>query len=259
MKSIIALTLASAGLTSAQVTYGPEGTFTCTKPGAAYCAGDSLGTDIIIRCNGTVGQPGRCGNNLAGQPPLGSGGALCYQSSPEAGDAACEKNCVVYAPSSTFTLPASLCKPTYTATSQSLSTTIIIETPYPTHSLSTTTIIETIPTSSRSLSTTTIIETVPTTKKTTSTTCTESLTTTTKKTTAKTTDTTCTESLSTTIIVEPIPTSSYPRHNTTKSTTTFITTPTGTNRPPPAVTAGAANNKAVAGLAVVGFAAAYLL
>ncbi|KAK0614167.1 hypothetical protein B0T14DRAFT_298369 [Immersiella caudata] len=252
----LALALASAGLASAQAVYGADSTFTCTKPNAAYCAGSSLGTDIIIRCNGTVGQPGRCGNNLAGQPPLGSGGALCYQTSPEAGDAACEKNCVVYAPSSSFTLPASLCTPTYTATTQSLSTTIIIETPHPTNSLTTTTIIDGIPTTKKttcteSLSTTIIVDPIPTsTKKTTA------------KTTAKTTDTTCTESLSTTIIVEPIPTptKSYTQTNSTltRSTTTFITTPTGTNRPPP-VTAGAANNKAMGGLAVVGLAAAYLL
>jgi hypothetical protein len=48
--------------------------------------------------------------NLAGQPPLGNHPALCHQSSPTAGDAACEKNCVVYPPSGEpFTLPASEC------------------------------------------------------------------------------------------------------------------------------------------------------
>lgn len=48
--------------------------------------------------------------NLAGQPPLGNHPALCHQSSPTAGDAACEKNCVVYpASGKPFTLPASEC------------------------------------------------------------------------------------------------------------------------------------------------------
>lgn len=48
--------------------------------------------------------------NLAGQPPLGNHPALCHQSSPTAGDAACEKNCVVYpASGKPFTLTASEC------------------------------------------------------------------------------------------------------------------------------------------------------
>ncbi|KAK1754642.1 hypothetical protein QBC47DRAFT_222782 [Echria macrotheca] len=123
MKNIISFVFASAAVVSAQVTYNStDGTFTCAVADKNYCAGDSLGTDIIIRCTGTKGQPGRCTDNLAGEPPLGVQPALCYQSSPTAGDAACEKNCVVYG-ASVFTLPASVCTPYYTATSSIASST----------------------------------------------------------------------------------------------------------------------------------------
>lgn len=115
--SVLSAVLASAAVASAQVNY-EDGKFICEQEDAAYCAGDSLGTDIIIRCNGKVGQPGRCTNNLAGQPPLGVQPARCWQSSPTAGDAACEKNCVVYGSSGnhdgTFTLPRNVCTPYYT-------------------------------------------------------------------------------------------------------------------------------------------------
>lgn len=58
--SMLSAALASAALASAQVTY-QDGKFICEKADVAYCAGDSLGTDIIIRCNADkVGQPGRC-------------------------------------------------------------------------------------------------------------------------------------------------------------------------------------------------------
>lgn len=63
MKSIISYALASAALVTAQISYNEtSGEYLCEKPDAAYCAGDSLGTDIIIRCTGTKGQPGRCTN-----------------------------------------------------------------------------------------------------------------------------------------------------------------------------------------------------
>ncbi|KAK4153904.1 hypothetical protein C8A00DRAFT_14905 [Chaetomidium leptoderma] len=123
--SILGAVLASAAVASAQVKY-EDGKYICEQENAAYCAGDSMGTDIIIRCNGKVGQPGRCTNNLAGQPPLGVKPALCWQTSPTSGDAACEKNCVVYGSSGnyngTFTLPADACTPTYTAISSSSAT-----------------------------------------------------------------------------------------------------------------------------------------
>jgi hypothetical protein len=60
MKSTFVLA-ATAAVASAQVTTNPNGTFTCAKPNVNYCAGDSLGTDIIFRCNAAgVAQPGRC-------------------------------------------------------------------------------------------------------------------------------------------------------------------------------------------------------
>ena len=67
----------------------------CTKQTglAAYCAGG----DIIIRCNNGVGTAGNCNDNLADQPPFGDNGlAGCYQSSMNAGDAACTKAGLVY-------------------------------------------------------------------------------------------------------------------------------------------------------------------
>lgn len=81
--------------------------FNCTKPSANFC----LGGDIILRCDGNgVGKAGRCSNNLAGYAPIG-GPASCFQSSADAGDAACVKNCVVHA-DKPFTLPG--CSPTFT-------------------------------------------------------------------------------------------------------------------------------------------------
>lgn len=114
---------ASAALTSATgPDYDPEtGKWTCHVPDAVYCAGDSLKTNIIIRCTGLVGQPGNCNDNLAGQPPLGVGFSLCY--APELHKAACEKNCIVYGGSGnlngTFPLPADVCTPTTPPTTTS--------------------------------------------------------------------------------------------------------------------------------------------
>ncbi len=62
MKSAALILAASAALASAQATYNETtGKFDCAKPNVAYCAGDSLQTDIIIRCDAnSIGQPGRC-------------------------------------------------------------------------------------------------------------------------------------------------------------------------------------------------------
>jgi hypothetical protein len=58
--SALITVLASAAIATAQVTLD-NGTYTCSKPNVAFCAGDSLKTDIIIRCDSTgQGQPGRC-------------------------------------------------------------------------------------------------------------------------------------------------------------------------------------------------------
>ncbi|KAK1970393.1 hypothetical protein LY78DRAFT_570046 [Colletotrichum sublineola] len=116
MKTSATLVLAASVLASAQVVYNSTtGQYLCSRPNSAFCAGDSFGTDIIIRCDANaLGQPGRCTNNLAGQFPLGVQPALCWQSQPQAGDAACEKNCIVYA-SQPFQLPSSVCTPYATA------------------------------------------------------------------------------------------------------------------------------------------------
>ncbi|ERF75497.1 hypothetical protein EPUS_08311 [Endocarpon pusillum Z07020] len=96
MKSAIALALIGVTYTSAQVEY-INGSFVCAVSDANYCAGDSLSTNIIIRCTGTEGQPGNCNDNLAGIPPVGvKSSATCYQSSPSAGDAACSFDGNVY-------------------------------------------------------------------------------------------------------------------------------------------------------------------
>ncbi|KFX90370.1 hypothetical protein V490_06485 [Pseudogymnoascus sp. VKM F-3557] len=110
------LVSAAAALTSATAPdYDPTtGKWTCHVPDAVYCAGDSLKTNIIIRCNGLVGQPGNCNDNLAGEPPVGVQPTLCY--APELHSAACVKNCIVYGGSGnldgTFPLPADVCTPT---------------------------------------------------------------------------------------------------------------------------------------------------
>ena len=62
MKNVFGYLVASAAIATAHVTRNDDGTYTCATQSGAYCAGDSLKTDIIIRCNGGVGQPGRCSN-----------------------------------------------------------------------------------------------------------------------------------------------------------------------------------------------------
>ena len=61
---ISAVLASSAGLVSASSLEIKDGKTVCPKdlPNGAFCAGDSLGTDIIIRCTNGVAQAGRCGN-----------------------------------------------------------------------------------------------------------------------------------------------------------------------------------------------------
>ncbi|KAL6699151.1 hypothetical protein J3F84DRAFT_365066 [Trichoderma pleuroticola] len=115
MKTSALFVAVTAALVSAQAP--PEGTnkVTCAKPNANYC----YGGDIIVRCDANgVGTAGRCSDNVAGYPPLG-GVAECWQSTETSGDAACQKNCVVYAQPSSFTLAASQCTPSFTASATS--------------------------------------------------------------------------------------------------------------------------------------------
>ncbi|KAG5992781.1 hypothetical protein E4U54_003559 [Claviceps lovelessii] len=114
MKAAILALVASAAVVSANPggEVGIEVPFNCAKANANYC----VNGDIILRCDGNkVGVRGRCSDNVSGYPPVG-GLASCYQSSPDAGDAACEKNCVVYADKQ-FTLPADKCTPSNVAPS----------------------------------------------------------------------------------------------------------------------------------------------
>ncbi|KAK0102260.1 hypothetical protein ONS95_005882 [Cadophora gregata] len=112
MKYSALLLAATAAFASAQITYDDATRkFICPadKPNGAFCAGDSLDTNIIIRCSNGVGQPGNCHDNLAGYFPFGVQSSQCWQSSPTSGIAACAKNCIVQGSSGTyngtFTLP----------------------------------------------------------------------------------------------------------------------------------------------------------
>ncbi|KAJ6255909.1 hypothetical protein Dda_9368 [Drechslerella dactyloides] len=91
------LAIVAASAVSAQVTFD-NGDFKClgSAAGKNFCAGDSLKTNIIIRCTGEKGQPGNCNDNLAGIPPVGVKFADCYQTSNTTGDAACSFQGIVY-------------------------------------------------------------------------------------------------------------------------------------------------------------------
>ncbi|PMD44877.1 hypothetical protein L207DRAFT_524322 [Hyaloscypha variabilis F] len=114
---------ASAAIASAQITYnGSQIICPANNPNGTFCAGNSLSTNIIIRCLNGVGGPGNCNDNLDGAPPIGDNPTLCWQTSLTSGDAACSKNCIVYCGSGgctegDFTLPN--CTPYYTASSSS--------------------------------------------------------------------------------------------------------------------------------------------
>ncbi|KAI9055931.1 hypothetical protein LZ554_000866 [Drepanopeziza brunnea f. sp. 'monogermtubi'] len=121
--------IAMAAVASAQATFDPvTNKFVCPadKPNGAFCAGDSLGTNIIIRCTDGVGQPGNCNDNLAGYFPFGVRSSLCWQSSATSGIAACSKNCIVQGGSGTLngtlTLPG--CIPISQSSSSIESTTV---------------------------------------------------------------------------------------------------------------------------------------
>ncbi|KAM7199249.1 hypothetical protein V8F20_005851 [Naviculisporaceae sp. PSN 640] len=277
--AIIASVAAAAALVSATdldtggITINPDGSYTCAKANAAYCAGDSLKTDIIIRCYGTRGVAGRCSDNLAGEPPRGLTTALCHQTDNVEGDAACEKNCVVYGGSGngkgTFTLPAEICTPTYTATSSSATAT------------STSTSSPSYPTTSIETSTSTT-EYPPHTKTWTHTykpphstkyhwTSKEDCTTETEETKSTSYPTTFIPTTAYSQSSSGVPyTPIYPTGNVTVVTSTSTTqgVPTGPTSAPPVpsgptdtpVPAGAVHNSAAGGaLAVVAFVAAYIL
>lgn len=101
--------------------------YVCEQPNASYC----LGGDIILRCDAYgKGTPGRCSDNIpAGYPPVG-GVASCYEKPGTHGEAACEKDCVVYYTGAPYTLPAELCHPSHPSTTATVDTLTTIYT-YP--------------------------------------------------------------------------------------------------------------------------------
>ncbi|KAF3928619.1 hypothetical protein AA313_de0204959 [Arthrobotrys entomopaga] len=126
MKFTIVALAAAAATASAELVFD-NGTFKCLGDAAGknFCAGDSLQTNIIIRCTGETGQPGNCNDNLAGVPPVGvKTFAPCYQTSNTTGDAACSFNGIAYPDSgNSFPIPgassSSSAAPTYGGSSSS--------------------------------------------------------------------------------------------------------------------------------------------
>jgi len=110
MRSSTFLIATAAAVVRAQ-TPGDDVPINCAKPNANYC----MEADIILRCDeNAIGIPARCSPNLSGYPPAG-GVASCWESGDEVGDAACEKNCIVYPepPKAAFTLAADDCFPSH--------------------------------------------------------------------------------------------------------------------------------------------------
>jgi hypothetical protein len=119
MRTTSLLVVAAAAAAHAGYTE-KDGKYVCEEPNASYC----LGGDIILRCDAYgVGTPGRCSDNLSGYPPAG-GVASCYEKAGTHGEAACEKNCVVYYTSAPYTLPAELCHTSQTSSAVDTLTTI---------------------------------------------------------------------------------------------------------------------------------------
>jgi len=94
-KTLFFLSLIGTALTAANCTVDQTG-YTCPTTGSFnYCAGDSLKTNIIVRCVDGCAQPGNCNDNLAGVPPVSvKSNAQCYQDSPTAGNGQCTFDCV---------------------------------------------------------------------------------------------------------------------------------------------------------------------
>ncbi|EWC48833.1 hypothetical protein DRE_00138 [Drechslerella stenobrocha 248] len=115
------LALIAASAVAAQVTDGPNGEFLClgASAGKNFCVGESLSSNIIIRCTGEKGQPGNCNNNLAGVPPIGvKTGARCWQTSETSGDAACSFDGIVYSDTgASFPVPSKSSSSTATSAS----------------------------------------------------------------------------------------------------------------------------------------------
>jgi len=94
-KTLFFLSIVGTALAAANCTIDQTG-YTCPATGTFnYCAGDSLKTNIIVRCVNGCAQPGNCNDNLAGVPPVGvKTSAQCYQDSPTTGNGQCTFDCV---------------------------------------------------------------------------------------------------------------------------------------------------------------------
>ncbi|KAF8855130.1 hypothetical protein BDZ45DRAFT_676418 [Acephala macrosclerotiorum] len=130
MKYTTTLLVASAAIATAQFTI-ENGTIICTgNPNGAYCASDSLQSNIIIRCTNGIGQGGNCNDDLSGYFPISSEGSECWETNSTSGDAACAKNCIVECGSGncgeSFTLPN--CTPSATQSSSTASSTSVSST-----------------------------------------------------------------------------------------------------------------------------------
>ncbi|KAK4634862.1 hypothetical protein CLAFUW4_01526 [Fulvia fulva] len=70
--------------------------FRCPTPNGSFCLGPSLTMPILVSCENNVPNPVNCIQQAASRPPFDNIYAPCWQSSPQAGDAACSKSCTVY-------------------------------------------------------------------------------------------------------------------------------------------------------------------
>ncbi|KAH8818013.1 hypothetical protein F5882DRAFT_388043 [Hyaloscypha sp. PMI_1271] len=241
------LAASAATLASAQITSnGSQIVCPANMPNGTFCAGESLGTNIIIRCVNGVAGPGNCNDNLVGEPPIGNFPSTCWQTSNSSGDAACAKNCVVYCSSGgcakDFTLPD--CTPFFTASSSS--STASSTSSYPTSPTS--------PTSSSASS----YQTYPT----------SSTITSTGTTTITTGSTTETKTFTTTYCPTPTGTGTPPPPPSNGTTTSSSSpgggesptkTPTGPSSTASGFTGGAAGLTPMGALAGAGLLAAYFL
>ncbi|KAL1983726.1 hypothetical protein VTN96DRAFT_9982 [Rasamsonia emersonii] len=92
MKPLILLalwTISLLQLVSGQISYDPLSNNLICKPGQNYCSGHSLQTNILMSCAAVdVLKIYSCDVQLSHVLPSGyKTSALCYQSSPSAGDA----------------------------------------------------------------------------------------------------------------------------------------------------------------------------
>lgn len=92
MKTAAATLVLAAALAAAEPQHAlPSGTkINCAKPNASFC----MGGNIILRCDGNaLGEQARCNGETAPNVSAVQAGIMeCYESSRDAGDAACVNN-----------------------------------------------------------------------------------------------------------------------------------------------------------------------